>query len=636
MPQLSQPELLELTRGMFNQVPFSVALIDRLLNITAANEHFEEYFGEWRNRRCYEVYKRRSEPCPGCQAEAAFQDGRVRVSEQSGVDRHGRACQYAMHLSPLRDDSGAIRYLMQMSTDLTEPRSWQREYDLFFERVSCPIFVIDREFRIVRENQKFREMFGEPRGGHCYETCKRRHNPCRSCTARLAFADGTEHSSSEVGVHKDGSPARYLVTSTPLSQGPEGVQHVMQMGTDITHVYGLERQLRKTHDFFEALIENSPAGIIAVDTFGAPEVINPAARALLEWLAGQPPNAARLKQMLPEQFFSLGTGQAESLEMPEVSLRSAQQQSIPVRFSAVELKSGRRRLGRAAFMQDLREIKRLEQQKLDAERLATVGQTVAGLAHTIKNLLTGLEGGMYMVDSGLRRSDAERLTTGWQMLQRNFEKMTSLVKDFLAFAKGRTPELRHTDPNGLAQDIVSLYVDAARMEGVELTFEPQAGVRPAPLDPQGIETCVTNLISNAIDAAAMCPERDGKVVLRTRDQGDELIFEVVDNGGGMDWGVKGKVFTTFFTTKGSKGTGLGLLTTQKVVLEHGGTIDVESTPGVGSTFRIRLSRQRLQSIAKASADPLEPLSKTATAFEGCKPESRKSGLESGGKGDQER
>ena len=623
MPQPSQPELLELTRRMFDQVPFSVAVIDRLLNITAANEHFEEYFGEWRNRRCYEIYKRRSEPCPGCQAEASFQDGRVRVTEQSGVDRHGRACQYAMHLSPLRDDNGAIRYLMQMSSDLTEPRSWQREYDLFFERVPCPIFVIDREFRVVRENQKFREMFGEPGGGHCYETCKRRHSPCRNCTARLAFADGSEHSSSEVGVHKDGSPARYLVTSTPLSRGALGVQHVMQIGTDVTDVHGLERQLRKTHDFFEALIENSPAGIVAVDTSGMPEVINPAARTMLEWMAGQPPNAARLKQMLPEEFFSVELGEAESLELSETSLLSAQQQSIPVRFSAVELKSGRRRLGRAAFIQDLREIKRLEQQKLDAERLATVGQTVAGLAHTIKNLLTGLEGGMYMVDSGLRRSDAERLTTGWQMLQRNFEKTTSLVKDFLAFAKGRTPELRPTNPNALAQDIVNLYVEAARMQNVELTFEPQAEVRPAPLDPQGIETCVTNLISNAIDAAAMRPERDGKVVLRTREQEDELIFEVVDNGGGMDWEVKGKVFTTFFTTKGTKGTGLGLLTTQKVVLEHGGTIDVDATPGLGSTFRIRLSRLRLQSIAKASAGSPGPAAKAAAAPAGSTPEQEK-------------
>ncbi len=291
------------------------------------------------------------------------------------------------------------------------------------------------------------------------------------------------------------------------------------------------------------------------------------------------------------------------MELSEVPLLSAQQQQIPVRFSAVELKSGRRQLGRAAFMEDVREIKRLEREKLDAERLAAVGQTVAGLAHTIKNLLMGLEGGMYMVDSGLSRGNASRITAGWQMLQRNFEKTTALVKDFLSFAKGRLPELRPTDPNALARDIVALYVDAARLQGVELRLELGAEVQAAPLDPQGLETCISNLLSNGIDAAAMRPEGGGQVTLRTSEQAGNLIFDVVDNGGGIDWEVRGKVFTTFFTTKGNKGTGLGLLTTRKIVQEHGGRIDVESTPGEGATFRICLSRERLQAIANSASKP---------------------------------
>ena len=91
----------------------------------------------------------------------------------------------------------------------------------------------------------------------------------------------------------------------------------------------------------------------------------------------------------------------------------------------------------------------------------------------------------------------------------------------------------------------------------------------------------------------------GKVVLRVRDEGGDLIFEVADNGCGMDWEVKEKVFTTFFTTKGGKGTGLGLLTTRKIVQEHGGRIEVQSTPEEGSLFRIRLPRKRLEALAAA-------------------------------------
>ena len=91
------------------------------------------------------------------------------------------------------------------------------------------------------------------------------------------------------------------------------------------------------------------------------------------------------------------------------------------------------------------------------------------------------------------------------------------------------------------------------------------------------------------------------MVVRTREEGDDLVFEVADNGCGIDQEVKAKVFTTFFTTKGGKGTGLGLLTTRKIVQEHGGKMEIESLPGQGSTFRIRLPRSRLKALAASAA-----------------------------------
>ena len=185
-------------------------------------------------------------------------------------------------------------------------------------------------------------------------------------------------------------------------------------------------------------------------------------------------------------------------------------EEVPVRFSSSNLKSRGKTLGRAALMRDLRDFKKLELEKLEAERLAAVGQTVAGLAHSIKNLLMGLEGGMYIVDGGLRRGDASRIAEGWQILQRNFEKTTSMVKDFLSFAKGRLPELKPSDPNAIARAIHALYRDAAARQGVELSLEAGEDVREAPLDPDAIETCLTNLVSNGIDAAVLREEPGGQ------------------------------------------------------------------------------------------------------------------------------
>jgi signal transduction histidine kinase len=419
-------------------------------------------------------------PCPQCQATLTFKDGKARVSDETGVDRRGRTCHYVVHVVPFSDERGKVRYVIEMSTDVTETHLRQREYNLLFERVPCFITVIDRDFRIVRANEKFRRTFGEAKGSYCYEAYKGRKTPCPECPAAMTFKDGQERITTQTGISHDGKETHYVVTTAPLSRGPGDVAHVIEISADITRV------------------------------------------------------------------------------------------------------------------------KQLEKEKLEAERLAAVGQTVAGLAHTIKNLLMGLEGGMYMVDSGLRQADAERITEGWEVLQRNFNKTVALVKDFLSFAKGRLPALQMTDPKKLVEDIVALYQDAAKKQGVVLVFSREKPAAPAPLDPDGMEACLTNLISNAIDAAMTRETGDGRVDVRAFDGDNTLVFEVSDNGCGMDGEVKQKVFTTFFTTKASKGTGLGLLTTRKIVQEHGGTIEVESEPQKGSTFRIKLPRERLELLASES------------------------------------
>ena len=581
------PQLLDV-------VPLNVSVIDRDFRVVAANESFRNYFGEWQGKHCFEVCKGAAEKCPHCKADATFTDGVVRVSDESGVGRNGRPCLFVVHLAPLRDSEGNIKYVIEMTTDLTKNRQWQREYDVFFERVPCFASIVDRNYRVLRANERFREAFGE-QGTFCYELYKHRKSPCAHCPAALTFQDAQEHVSEQTGIRQDGSSANYIVTSSPLLRGGD-VTHVIETAIDITEVRRLEAKLKEAHHYFESLIRNTTAAVLAVDCEDRVKIMNPAAVALFGWHGRQLPAGKILKGMLPPAFYGPFEG---VLDLEESEVRTADGVAVPVRLTAIALEWGGKCLGRAAFLQDLRDIKKLEQEKLEAERLGAVGQTVAGLAHTIKNLLMGLEGGLYMVDSGLRRGEAERIATGWGVLQRNFEKTTTLVKDFLDFAKGRLPEMKSTDPCSLARDIVELYHDAAQRQGVELVAENGDVTGPAPLDPEGMETCLTNLVSNGIDAATMRDAPGGKVILRTRDEGGDLIFEVADNGCGMDWDVKEKVFTTFFTTKGGKGTGLGLLTTRKIVQEHGGRIEVESATDQGSLFRIRLPRKRLEALASA-------------------------------------
>ena len=243
---------------------------------------------------------------------------------------------------------------------------------------------------------------------------------------------------------------------------------------------------------------------------------------------------------------------------------------------------------------DITATKVLEQEKLEAERLAAVGQTVAGLAHGIKNVLMGLEGGVYIVRSGMQRGDSDRLLRGWQMVEENIARISVFVKEFLDFAKGRAPTVALVDPNRVAGKVMELFTETARMAQIDLRASLAPDLAPAYLDEDAIHTCLANLVSNALDACQVSDRNGGHVVLATREEGDTLVFEVSDDGIGMDSEIRKKVFTNFFTTKGSeKGTGLGLLTTRKIVQQHGGRVTFESTEGVGSVFRLEFPRARL-------------------------------------------
>ena len=164
------------------------------------------------------------------------------------------------------------------------------------------------------------------------------------------------------------------------------------------------------------------------------------------------------------------------------------------------------------------------------------------------------------------------------------------------------------DPNELSEEVFGLYQEKARQAGIELSLEADPKMGRAQLDPKGMHSCLTNLLSNAVDACLYDLEQEEthQVIMRTRREVDESVtFEVEDNGMGMADEVKEKLFTSLFSTKGTGGTGLGLLVTHKIVQEHGGQITVDTEPGRGSCFRITIPQEEAQA-------PHEPEGESAT------------------------
>jgi len=239
----------------------------------------------------------------------------------------------------------------------------------------------------------------------------------------------------------------------------------------------------------------------------------------------------------------------------------------------------------------LTKIRQLEKELIQSERLAAVGQTVASLAHYVKNILFGLKGGVYLVNEALKEDETDSLKDGWDLVESNMGRISGLVLDLLEYSRERKPEYEKCFPSEIADDVCKLTQESAKEYSIEIikNFDPSMG--EAVMDPKGIHRCLLNLVSNAIDACIYDSneEKEWVVQVRTLLEDDSMVkFEVSDNGCGMDEETKKKLFTSVFTTKEGRGTGLGLLNTQKIVQEHGGTITVNSQPGEGSTFIIRL------------------------------------------------
>jgi len=242
------------------------------------------------------------------------------------------------------------------------------------------------------------------------------------------------------------------------------------------------------------------------------------------------------------------------------------------------------------------ELKNLQKELLRAERLAATGQTVAGMAHAIKNILGGLKGGRFMVNKGLEIAEMKCLQDGWAMVERNIEKISQLTLDLLSFCKERDPEWEIVQPNDLIREVFKLYRDQAAERGVRLKLDLDEKMEPLALDPKEMYQVLANLVGNAIDACTLGdyvpPEPETIICSRTLPE-KKILLEIRDNGMGMSEEVRKKLFTIFFSTKGSRGTGLGLLLSHKIVQEHGGEIRVQSSPQRGAVFQIILPKRLL-------------------------------------------
>jgi signal transduction histidine kinase len=310
----------------------------------------------------------------------------------------------------------------------------------------------------------------------------------------------------------------------------------------------------------------------------------------------------QLKRQNPDAEVIMITGHGEiDLAIRSLKFEATDFITKPIYPEALEiaLKRAHERITLKAQLKAYTEgLERLVEEKsrklVEAERLAAVGETVAGLSHAIKNIAGGLKGGAFVLEKGIELDNRQYLNEGWEMIRGNVDKVMRLSLDLLDIAKPGQLNCRSTDPNAPLADVYALMQPEAARHQITMELDLCRQLPLIDLDADGIHRALLNLVSNAIDALEALPLSDPpqrRLRLATVPaEGWGVEYQVEDNGCGIPENLRPQLFQRFFSTKGSRGTGIGLMLTKKIIDQHGGEIGCRNPNGQGALFFIRLPR----------------------------------------------
>jgi PAS domain S-box-containing protein len=462
-------------------------------------------------------------------------------------------------------------------------------FENFFQAAPCFLTVQGPDLRIIAANDEFIERFGDARGRFGHEIYKTGVGEGAENPVETTFADGRTHISEQRAMLPDGSEIPIVAFTSPV-RGPSGtIEAVVQISADITLVKRLESQLRESRERFRLLFEESPCYISVQDRDLCIVEANRRFKEAFGDFEGAPcfevykhRDAQCTHCPVLETFHDGKSHRSEEV----VTSLSGKQMNMLVFTAPIYDTQGEIEMV-MEMSTDITRIRALQDQ------LTNLGLYVGSISHGLKGLLTGLDGGMYLLNTGLEKKKPERVEEGLRMVQRNVGHIRRVVLDLLNIAGEGEPQF---DAVGLYELAESLAEKLKKRAGdLEIDFQVELGCRgeTIEIDRRALKGCLLNILENAFEACRLDrTKKDHLVRFRLTSEDIDAVFLIEDNGLGMDRETREKMFSLSFDSAGSKGPGLGLFTANKVIEKHGGIIEVESEPDQGTTFQIRIPKVR--------------------------------------------
>ncbi|MEW6116016.1 MAG: ATP-binding protein [Nitrospirota bacterium] len=501
-----------------------------------------------------------------------------------------------LDLDPIGIVAGSFEQILEYHKEIiTELRMARDELQAIFDATGVGISIIDNDFRIIKCNEKQRELLVDKdmhdiTGKYCYEVYCNKESPGLDCPAVDTLATGRSVIIREV--EKKGK--HFQIVTTPFKDGEGGDVGVIEVLLDITEKKRAEDAEKEQRGFYlteksklATIIQSLSDGLFVTDKEGTVVSFNNAAQKITGY------SETEAVGMPYENFLAMlaqGTAgnhiSGKDFRNTELTVLTKDKQQLVLSLTSALVKDSEdRAIGKVFTFRDVTEEKQRQEVYHRTEKLVALGQLSAGIAHELNTPLGNILGyaRLMMKDKNLSSLQKERL----EIVAEQAKKSNAIIKDLLSFARQSNPALRNirdVDINAIVTDVLRILRTETEKHGISV-HAGLGSLLTIKADARQIEQVILNIVLNAIQAIG----DNGEIWVKTACKDRSVIIEIKDNGPGIPDEVKPRIFDPFFTTKPvGKGTGLGLSICAGIVNEHGGSIDVESREGKGTTFTIAL------------------------------------------------
>jgi len=455
---------------------------------------------------------------------------------------------------------------------------------------STPYFVSihNCDLRIIANDAAYQKYFGNQIGGKSWQVYFGKAAGPEECPVGKTMQTGMVQRTLAVVRYQSGEKAPVIVHTAPIYDNNGRMAMILEVIAGSREIRRLRKELRTTQQRYQKLFDEVPDYIAVLDRKFRVTALN-----------------RRFKEEFGDQtgigFFDIFTKRTFSMEdCPLIrTLKDGESHHIETelitrdgkRFNTILATAPVNTVGGKIFQiivifKDVTELRRLE------DNLSTLGLMFSVVSHNIKNVLTGLDAGLYHIDQGFYRNIPGRIEEGLEVANLMAERIRKLILDVLYYAKPRELQLKQIKIGDMVSEVARQIQPKMGARNIDFEHRVEDPESEFLVDRDIFRSILINLLENAMEACMDTHiDRAFTILLKAADQDQQVRFEVIDNGIGMEEGQKKRIFSKFYSTKGHKGTGLGLFIANQVVGQHGGEIRVESVSGEGTHFTILMPKK---------------------------------------------